>query len=128
MKTWDKEWLKSYIIDNKDNLENLFNLIKDCKEIVLDTETTSLDIMKAELVGVSIYINDDKIYYINRLHEWKRVLDIDLKEFLIKIFNLDILIVWHNIKYDLEIIDLYLKKSILDLESESNWWQISLWL
>jgi len=128
MKTWDKEWLKSYVIDNKDNLENLFNLIKDCKEIVLDTETTSLDIMKAELVGVSIYINDDKIYYVNRLHEWKRVLDVDLKEFLIKIFNLDILIVWHNIKYDLEIIDLYLKKSILDLESESNWWQISLWL
>ncbi|NCO31449.1 hypothetical protein GW891_01120 [bacterium] len=34
-----------------------------------DTETTSLDIMKAELVGISIYIDDKRIYYINRMHD-----------------------------------------------------------
>ncbi|MDR2639886.1 MAG: hypothetical protein LBC61_00680 [Candidatus Peribacteria bacterium] len=70
------------IIDNKDKLRKL---LEEClktstltpllsgegereKCIVLDTETTSLDIISAELVGISIYLDDERIYYINRLH------------------------------------------------------------
>jgi uncharacterized Fe-S center protein len=50
MKTWESENLKAYIIDNDENLEKLYETIKKSNEIVLDTETTSLDIIKAELV------------------------------------------------------------------------------
>jgi len=79
------------------------------KKIVLDTETTSLDIIEAELVWVSIYLDNNHIYYINRLHNWPKVNDKDLKDFLNKLLDLDILIIGHNIKYDLEIIELFLK-------------------
>ena len=111
MKKWDDLWLEVYIIDSKEKLDKLFLSIKKEEKIVLDTETTSLNIIEAELVWLSIYIDDKRIYYINRLHAWKWVEDSDLQEFLEKVLSLDILIVWHNIKYDLEIIDLFLQKS-----------------
>lgn len=111
MKKWDDLWLEVYIIDSKEKLDKLFASIKKEEKIVLDTETTSLSIIEAELVWVSIYLDDKRIYYINRLHAWKWLDDSDLQEFLEKVLSLDILIVWHNIKYDLEIIDLFLKKS-----------------
>lgn len=126
MKNWDSLGLKSHIINNKNNLDNLFKLIKTKKEIVLDTETTSLDIMEAKLVWISIYIDDEKIYYINKLHEWEKVLDIDLKKFLNDVFSLDILIIGHNIKYDLEILELYLKWEKQSIETSENLGQISL--
>jgi hypothetical protein len=37
-------------------------------------------------------------------------MDADIKEFLNKLFELDILVVGHNLKYDLEILDLFLNK------------------
>ena len=79
-------------------------------KIVFDTETTSLDIMKAKLVWISIYLDDDNIFYINRMHSWPKINNNDLKDFLKNLFNLNILIIGHNIKYDLEII----KKYIID--------------
>jgi len=134
-KKWDDLWLKVKIVDSDEKLEKLYNLIAPSNPplkgeknplapfsggtidtIVLDTETTSLDIMKAKLVWVSIYINDSEIYYINRLHKWNSVSDEKLKDFLRKLFDLDITIVGHNIKFDLEIIDLFLKQ-----ENEVNW-------
>ncbi len=107
---WDDLWLKVKIVWDKDWLNNILDLIKkdNIKKIVLDTETTSLNIMKAELVWVSIYLDDNNIFYINRLHNWPQVSDKDLKKFLNDIFALDILIIWHNLKYDLEILELFI--------------------
>jgi len=116
-KKWEDLWLKVKIVDSDEKLEKLFNLIKMFPQISFDTETTSLDIMKAKLVWVSIYINDSEIYYINRCHKWNSVSDEKLKDFLRKLFDLDITIVGHNIKYDLEIIDLFLKQEYLNLSS-----------
>ncbi len=112
IKTWNDLWLKVKLIQKKEQLDELMKLIKSSyiKKICLDTETTSLDIMEAELVWISIYINDDNIYYINRLHKWESIYDVDLKEFLDKLLRLEILIIWHNLKYDLEIIDLFINK------------------
>jgi len=36
---------------------------------VLDTETTSLQAEKAELVGVSLYLDEENLFYINALHK-----------------------------------------------------------
>ena len=129
MKTWESEKLEVYIIDNDENLLKLFESVSNSKEIVLNIKTTSDDIMKAEVAWVWIYINDKKNYYINRMHDWNKVTDIALKGFLSNIFALeDLLIIWHNIKFNLEIIDLYLNKSINDLSIELNRWQTSLLL
>ena len=123
LKKWDDLWLKVKIIDNDEKLEKLLKLIKHFPKIVLDTETTSLDIMKAKLVWISIYINDDEIYYINRLHKWTNISDSKLKNFLENLFDLDITIIGHNIKYDLEIIDLFLKSKNSSMSTEYLIWQ-----
>lgn len=125
MKTFPDLWIKVHIIDDKQKLDKLYESISKEDKIVIDTETTGLNIMTAELVWVSIYLDDNRIYYINRLHNWNNVNYIDLKQFLINIFDLDILMIWHNIKYDLEIIDLFLKKESTNSEKNS---QISLWI
>ncbi|MDR1944540.1 MAG: hypothetical protein LBQ59_00130 [Candidatus Peribacteria bacterium] len=55
-----------------DNDENLKKLEETClreKKFVLDTETTGLNIMVASLVCISFYIDNERIYYINRLHQ-----------------------------------------------------------
>lgn len=131
VKTWYDLWLKVKLVQNSEQLDELYWKITSLwweKKICLDTETTSLDIIQAELVWVSIYIDDDNIYYVNRLHKWEAINDDDLNEFLNKLLQSDILIIGHNLKYDLEILDLYLnKESSKNLTNKSNnAWQMSL--
>ncbi len=126
LKKWEDLHLNVNIIWDKQWLDNLFEKIKKHKQIIFDTETTSLDIIKAELVGMSIYLDDDNIFYINRLHSWPQINDKDFKDFLKKLFNLNIIFIGHNIKYDLEIIDLFLKKNELEKKNDNKQKQISL--
>lgn len=128
VKTWADLWLKVETITNKNNLDHLYSKIANSKQISIDTETTSLNIIEADLVWISVYIDDKNIFYINRLHKWDSVWDIDLKDFLSKLFELDLLIVWHNIKYDLEILELFLWNDSQLEETKSLEWQMSLWL
>ena len=109
MTTWKDLNLNVKIIWNDEFLKKIFEEIKKYEKIVLDTETTSLDVMKAKIVWVSFYLDEKNIFYINRLHKWPRVSDLELKEFFKNLFELDILIIWHNLKYDLEVIENFLK-------------------
>ena len=154
LKKWDDLGLKVNIIWNDIWLDELFELIKcrgapcgypdnkindnkiigypqgaplreyDKNTIVLDTETSSLNIMEADLVWISIYLDDKNIFYINRMHNWSSPSDTKLKEFLNKLFDLDILLIGHNIKYDLEIIELFMTRKI-DKKLEEKVWQMS---
>ncbi len=133
LQTWDNLKLKVNIVWDDQWLEELLSKIVKYKNITLDTETTSLKIMEAELVWVSIYLDDDNIFYINRLHEGPQIWDWELKDFLNKIFKLDITIIGHNLKYDLEIIELFLwkdnremGKSMIDSWTEDS--QLWLWI
>ncbi len=108
LKRWKDLGLKVQIIGDNQWLEELLNKISNYKKIVLDTETTSLNIIQAELVWISIYLDDSNIFYINRLHSWPQIWDTNIKDFIENIFNQNITIIWHNLKYDLEIIELFL--------------------
>jgi DNA polymerase-1 len=125
VKTWYDLWLKVKLIQNKNDLDVLFTKINNYQKISLDTETTSLNIIDAKLVWISIYLDDKNIYYINRLHFWDFINDIVLKDFLEKLFKLDILIIWHNLKYDLEILELFMKNvwkiNNNNYNDKSNW-------
>jgi len=76
--------------------------------------------MEAELVWISIYLDDTHIYYINRWHNWPKVADDDLHKFLDFLFWSDKLIVWHNLKYDLEILELYRKSTKIAHKNEDD--------
>ena len=133
---WDEQWLEE-LLTKILPLQGGDVWKAEGGEIVLDTETTSLNIMQAQLVWISIYLDDSNIFYINRLHKWPQVSDSKLKDFLNKIFNLDITIIWHNLKYDLEILELFLKwedrimeKWIDNLQEKKSWEekQMVLWI
>jgi DNA polymerase-1 len=130
-KTWKDLWITPKIIWNDEQLVELKNIIKGYSKVVLDTETTWLDSMTADLVWVSIYLDDKNIYYINRLHSWPNVSDKNLHNFLDYLLQSDYLIIGHNIKYDLQIIELFLKCSNLhddweENNSDEDFWQSSL--
>lgn len=126
-KVWNDLWLKVKLIWDTEWLELLKKDINKCTEIVLDTETTSLDIIKAELVGVSIFLDKEHIYYINVEHNWPKVNKNELREFFKFILNSNLKIIGHNIKYDLEIIELFLRvDNNWELAKSNSFWQMSL--
>lgn len=118
------------IIDNDSELYNLLEKIKKYREIILDTETTSVHRVEASLVWISIFLDEKNIYYINFWHKnsKKRVSQNALNKFLNNLFLFDNLtIVWHNIKYDLEVIKIFLKKDFVGTKSQYlKSWQLSL--
>lgn len=131
LKTWSDLNLTVQIISNNEQLESLKSIVSKYQKIFLDTETTSLHIMEAQLVWVSIYLDDENIFYINHLHEGKKIETQKLKDFINFLFSLDIEIIGHNIKYDLEIIEMFLswendEKS--QVKNSDTFWQMTLGL
>mgnify|MGYP003326089477 FL=1 len=103
-----------FLINNSEELNKLITLIKKTGYFAIDTETNSLNIEEANLVGVSIAVNENSAYYIpinhKNLKDNKR-LNSQIKETeLIKLLkpicnDPSILKIGHNIKYDLRILE-----------------------
>lgn len=79
--------------------------LKKQKQICFDTETTSLNIQEAELVGISISYKQKQAFYIPTLNkkEQKNVTSL-LKPIL---ENESVLLIGHNLKYDVQIMKKY---------------------
>ncbi len=113
----EKKLKKNYlIISSAEELDKLNIAVKQKGFCAIDTETNSLNIEDAVLVGVSIAINEDSAYYIpinhKDLKDNKKVKDQIKETTLIKFLKLicsdkSILKIGHNIKYDLRILDKY---------------------
>lgn len=93
------------LIDTEDDLLKLVNTLSSAREIAIDTETTDLHPMKAELVGIGLCIRSGHAYYIPTSSSLtiKTILSI-LKPIL---ENPAIGFIGHNIKYDLHILKNY---------------------
>ena len=120
LETWNDTSLKVQCITNDKQLNELKILIDTFPHLTLDTETTSLNTISAELLWISIYLDDNNIFYINKWHAWEKVSDSNLKQFLEYLMNTNITIVWHNLKYDLEILENYLHSSKENISSENG--------
>ena len=107
---WDDRWLTELE-------EKIFS--GKYTQLVLDTETTSLNSREAELCGVSILLPEDDIYYINLMHRGPQVSYTLLQEFIAKLFASDILLIGHNIKYDIQVLEMFLA-STQDTQSSKN--------
>lgn len=99
----EKEEVVDYqLVDDAESLEALIHLLLEEKEIAIDTETTDLHPLKAELVGVGFCVNPKKAWYLpmNGKLGKERVLPA-LKHLFshpgIGFFG-------HNIKYDLHVL------------------------
>ncbi len=102
-----------------DKIERLNKIIKDIKKngyVAIDTETNSLNIEKAELVGISFSFNEKEAFYIPINHKdpnSKNILKEQISEkevlSLIKIICIDpsILKIGQNLKYDMRILSKY---------------------
>ena len=105
---------KEYVlIDNEKDIIDLVNKLVDAKEIALDTETTDIEAMQAELVGISFSIKKHQAYYIPFSEDFKETKKkLDLLKPLFE--NKDSLKIGQNIKYDL----LVLKNYGIELEGK----------
>ncbi|MFH1228565.1 MAG: DNA polymerase I [Planctomycetota bacterium] len=60
-----------HLINNEKEFGKLIERIKKSREFAIDVETTSLDPLQAELVGISISLKEHEAYYIPLRHETK---------------------------------------------------------
>jgi DNA polymerase-1 len=56
------------LITNNQQLNDWLNKLEHCNEFCVDTETTSLDVMAAEIVGISLAIKEGEAVYIPLIH------------------------------------------------------------
>lgn len=127
-RSWKDENKKVQIIWDTEGLKELERNIFSQKEIVLDTETTDLDVRKARLVWISILLDENSIFYINFLHNWPQISYEIWKEFIVRLLESDTKIIGHNLKYDIQILENFLAKNQEEegKNKVSDFWQIGL--
>ena len=94
------------VVDTMEELGNLKEELSKAQVIAFDTETTSTNVMNAELVGISLSIETGKAFYIPVGHESSMAPDgqLELKQVLDalsgSLCDQSIKKVAHNAKYD----------------------------
>ena len=111
-----------HTIRTKNELDELIELMKNAPYISFDTETTSLDYMNAELVGVSIALKPNEAFYIPINHNYEGVEKQLEEHFVLEALKPflesdEIPKIGHNLKYDRHILQnlgIDLKGKLLD--------------
>ena len=97
---------KFILINTIDQLKEVLNNCKsDC--VAIDTETTSIEALNAEIVGISLCFEIDYSYYIPLGHTFAENLEIESTINILKNFLKNKTIIGHNIKYDMQVFDKY---------------------
>lgn len=94
------------LVENEDDMNNLFSLLLTKSILSLDTETTSTNAIEAELVGLSFAVEENQAFYVpvsSNREEAQRIVNI----FKPIYENDKILKVGQNIKYDMEVLRNY---------------------
>jgi DNA polymerase-1 len=95
-----------YVIGNQVDRKRLIDLLNQQSEFCLDTETTGLDALSAELVGLSISCYPTEAYYIPFPADQKEAKAI-VSEFKEVFENQAIIKIGQNIKYDYMVLQNY---------------------
>ena len=111
-----------HTIRTKNELDELIEVMKKAPYISFDTETTSLDYMNAELVGVSIALKPNEAFYIPINHNYEGVEKQLEEHFVLEALKPflesdEIPKIGHNLKYDRHILQnlgIGLKGKLLD--------------
>ncbi|MBI3136187.1 MAG: DNA polymerase I [Bacteroidetes bacterium] len=93
-----------HFTDTPDKRKELLNLLLNQKSVCFDTETTDLDGIEAEIVGMSFSFEKNTGYYVSTPPDQRHEIVQEFKTFF---ENETIEKIAHNIKYDLKIIEKY---------------------
>lgn len=110
-KTLDDVQHDYLLVEKKEDLKKLSGVLEDCKEYCFDTETTGVNPLEADLVGLSFSIKKGQAYYVPVPEDPRAVKDI-LGYFRGSLEDPSIRKVGQNIKYDI----LVLKKYGIDVQ------------
>ncbi len=95
--------IKPIILKGKEDLIKLYEKAKKQGFIAFDTETTSLEALKAELVAISFALSKEEVYVL--FIPESRSSALELLEPLKALFNdCSIIKIGHNLKYDMQIL------------------------
>lgn len=104
--TFSAEKVKYSIVDSETDLNQLIDQLSRQLEFCFDTETTGLDVINDEIVGLAISFKTKEAYYIPFGNQF----DVS-RETLMKFSNVfgnsSITKIGHNIKFDLQILSKY---------------------
>jgi DNA polymerase-1 len=86
-------------IDTEEKLEKILPTLSKALELVIDTETTSLNVIDAKVVGIGLAVESGKAFYVPvevlaKSNELKEILS-----------NQKIKKIGHNLKYDAEVLE-----------------------
>lgn len=102
-----KDFSVDYILCNTtESISNLISILQASDEFCFDSETTDLNTINAELVGLSFSIKENQAYYIpvsSNQHEAQALMELFKPLFLDETKTL----VGQNIKYDLQVLKNY---------------------
>ncbi len=101
---------QSAIVDTKVALSGLVEKLASAKYISFDTETTNTDPMLADLVGISVAVDDRIGYYIpvgHKTGDQQLALDEVILALKPALENLEIAKIGHNLKYDCLVLSAY---------------------
>lgn len=103
---------KYHTIFKQDEFNDILNKIATAEYITIDTETTALDYLKAELVGISLTFDGDDCYYIPLAHDYPNApqqlnRDDILQQLKPYLENAKIKKIGHHLKYDQHIFKRY---------------------
>ncbi len=90
------------LIEDEESLKKLIDKLFSEKEIVIDTETTSIIPMQAKIVGIGLAAEKDEIYYIPLNGKIDSATVLLLLKPLLE--NPNIAFIGHNIKYDMHVL------------------------
>ncbi len=97
---------ESILLDTKEKLEDVIDNIKPDSIVAFDTETTSLDVKEANIVGFSFAMDEKKAYYVPISHNYlgvsEQISKEDAKDSLLKLMKFKI--VGQNLKYDFAVL------------------------
>ncbi len=97
---------KYHTVDSTEKIEELLQILQKAKHFCFDTETTSLDSIEAELVGISFCINPGEAWYVPIPEDRKKA------EGIVNLFkpvfeNTEIEKTGQNLKFDISILKNY---------------------
>jgi DNA polymerase I len=98
--------VKYLLVETEKDLDELINQLSNQLEFCFDTETTGLDVINDEIVGLAISFKENEAYYIPFGNDFNVSRETLLK--FSSIFNNKLITkIGHNVKFDLQILHRY---------------------